>query len=227
MGPALTVIGLGASLLCIRMQTKERAALVNAHAWIVAQFVARYEGRGNGADLSEAGMLGLCEAAARFRPGKVQFATYAWNWVKGAVLEEIRLAHVVPISKRAALGKTQAPVNTPRFDDIPEEALKPKGQFHNDARTSKADRKIFRMGLFVEGVSELHADEPRRRRIAANRITALSSPDVRRVAFRALKGRTVEQIAQALEMPPGRVIRLLCEAQQQLASEAPADREAA
>ncbi len=200
------------------MQSPERAALVEAHAWIVAQFVAKYEGRGNGADLSEAGMLGLCEAAARFRPGKgVQFGTYAWNWVKGAVLEEIRTAHVVPISKRAALGKTLSPVQAIRCDHIPQ------GDIEQDNR--RVSKQMWALGLVVVAEGESVADAPRRRRVALQRIAALSSADLRRVAFRALKGRTVEQIAKGLEMPPGRVIRLLCEAQQQLAE--PAEREAA
>ncbi len=206
------------------MQPADRSALVEAHAWIVSQFVAKYDGRGNGADLREAGMLGLCEAAARFSPGKgVQFGTYAWNWVKGAVLEEIRTAHVVPISKRAALGKTLTHVKAPNIDSLPLVVDDPKA-------TGSAHRirsQLFSLGLFFEGEGETRADQPRRLRLAHRRVAALSSPDVRRVAFRALKGRTVEQIAKGLEMPPGRVIRLLCEAQQQLAELAPAEREAA
>lgn len=220
MGPALTVIGPRASLASIRMNSAERAALVKAHAWIVAQFVAKYEARSNGADLSEAGFLGLCEAAARYTPGRVRFGTYAWNWVKGAVLEEIRTAHIVPISKRAALGKTQAPVDTPRISHLPSES----GPSNDSRRVSTT---MFRLGLVVDARGEELADAPRRKRLALQKITALSSAELRRVAFRALKGRTVEQIAQALEMPPGRVVRLLCEAQQLLAAEAPSEREAA
>lgn len=201
------------------MNAAERAALVEAHSWIVAQFVAQYGRHANGADVEQAGLLGLCEAADRFEPGKgVQFRTYAWYWVKGAVLEEIRTAHVVALSKRAALGKTLAPVRAPTVVPYPAEE-------HVEAQaTSRSARRPARdlvdLGLFVSGVSEASADAPRRDRVARAKISALPTPDHRRVAFRALRGRSVEQIAQALEMPHGRVVRLLGEAEAQLGRKA-------
>lgn len=199
------------------MTAAERAALVEAHSWIVAQFVAQYGRRANGADLEQAGLLGLCEAARRFEKGKgVQFRTYAWNWVKGAVLEEIRTAHVVPMSKRAALGKTLAPVTAPRVVEMPWEDAPDADATHYD----HGRRRQIKLGLFVAADGEATADAPRRQRIARARVSGLPTPDHRRVAFRALRGRSVEQIAQALEMPPGRVVRLLGEAEAELGREA-------
>jgi len=203
----------------IRMQTAERAALVESHAWIVAQFVARYQTRGNAADLAEAGLLGLCEAARRYKPAKrVQFATYAWTWVKGAVLEELRTSHVVPVSKRAALGKTLEPVRLPRFEIVA--PTENRSQNANGGGNNGTYRRLVAQGLTVEPECEEVADLARRRRIARARVARLPTPDHRRVAFRALQGRSVEQIAEALEMPTGRVQYLLSEAQFHLSNEA-------
>lgn len=216
------------------MQQTKRAALVEQHAWIVAQFVAYYSSRGNGADLAEAGLLGLCEAAQKFKLGRgVKFATYAWLYVKGCMLEELRLAHVVPVSKRAALGKTQAPVPLIRTESLTTSGqdfegadnARPAKGFENpytdDIPSGKKHaRRLESWGLFIESTAEQSADAPLRRRAAIRRIRLLPTPELRRVAFRALRGRTVEQIATALEMPPGRVLRLLAEAEHQLEQEA-------
>ena len=200
------------------MQPADRAALVESHAWIVAQFVARYQARGNAADLAEAGLLGLCEAARRYKPAKrVQFATYAWTWVKGAVLEELRTSHIVPVSKRAALGKTQTPVRLPRFEVVAPGEERASGHGGGAGGTAK---RLKAQGLTVEPDCEQIADLARRRRIARAKIAALPTADHRRVAFRALQGRSVEQIAEALEMPTGRVQYLLSEAQFHLSKEA-------
>lgn len=80
-----------------RARDKARQELVLGHLWVVDTFVAKYKGTAPHADLREAGMLALVEAAARFEAGRVKFATYAWNWVRGHVLGEVRKSHVVPV----------------------------------------------------------------------------------------------------------------------------------
>lgn len=165
---------------------QDRAALIEAHTWIVAQFVARYGRQAPGVDLTAAGLLGLCEAASKFQPSKgAKFATYAWTWVKGRILEEIRLAHVVPISKRAALGKTKTAPTPIRIC---------------------GDSALGRL-------SAPEAESPRELRLARKRIAALPTPELRRVAFRALHGKSLEQIAVSLELDTSRVARILAEAE--------------
>jgi RNA polymerase sigma factor (sigma-70 family) len=174
----------------------ERAALVHAHLWIVSQFAARYASKASGVDLREAGLLGLCQAADRYSSRQGKFATYAWNWVKGAILEEIRLAHVIPLSKRAALGKTKAPIAFFKFC---------------------GDAVLERMEAPANDPEQL---DPERLRLARRRIDALPTPEHRRVAYRALYGRTVDQIAVSLELAPERVRRILAEAEAFLEEEA-------
>jgi RNA polymerase sigma factor (sigma-70 family) len=166
-----------------------REALIRDHLWIVAQFAARYHRKARGVDLTEAGLLGLCEAAKRYQPARgLKFATYAWNWVKGAILEEIRLTHIVPLSKRAALGKTKTAVAVFRF--CSDDSL---GRLPAPEAPERPD--------------------PGALREARRRIAALPTPEHRRVAFRALRGRSLEEIAVALELAPTRVARILAEAE--------------
>ena len=87
-----------AASLDLRARRKAAQKLVLENMWIVDSFVAKYRGTGKQADLREAGIMGLVEAANRFDPkAKNKFATYAWNWVRGHMFSEVRKSHVVPI----------------------------------------------------------------------------------------------------------------------------------
>lgn len=170
------------------MSATNREALIREHLWIVTQFAARYHRKARGVDMTEAGLLGLCEAAKRYQPAHGKFATYAWNWVKGAILEEIRLTHVVPLSKRAALGKTKTAVAVFRFC---------------------SDEPLGRL----PAPEEPEPLDPGALREARRKIAALPTPEHRRVAFRALLGRSLEEIAVSMELAPSKVARILAEAE--------------
>ncbi len=189
----------------------DRKALVRSHTWIVAQFVARYSHRSRGVDLEAAGLLGLCEAADRYDPLKgVKFATYAWNYVKGRMLEELRLTHLVPMSKRAALGKTAVPVAAPIMVAIPENDVgkdRPGPREHSSF--------CWRNGL-VQNDTAAPLDRRDRHREARELVRHISSRALRRVAFRALSGQSASEIAEGLGMTEPKVARLLRQLEDEL-----------
>lgn len=196
------------------LDSEQRAALIRTHTWIVDQFAARYRRLAQRVDIESAGLLGLCEAANFFDPSKgVKFTTYAWNWVKGRILEEVRLSHLVPVSKRVALGKTRMPAPPPPIiERIPTHDSAGNGfSRHSHHSTYCASR-----GLVSTQESDERIDRPRELRRARARISRLSSADQRRVAYRALAGQTLAQIAEGLEMSTLRASRLLREAQASL-----------
>lgn len=197
-----------------RAPALDRAALVRSHTWIVAQFVARYSHRSRGVDLESAGLLGLCEAADRYKPESgVKFATYAWNWVKGGILEELRLAHLVPMSKRAALGKTATPVIPPVMLGIP-------ANDHNHSTTLGRDidhsRFCWRNGLVSNDTTEHDLDQRQQRDQARSLVRRLPSVEHRRVGGRALAGQSAAEIAEALGMTEPKVARILRQIESEL-----------
>jgi RNA polymerase sigma factor (sigma-70 family) len=177
-------------------------SLVEKHLGIVEKFAAQYRWQkpAGGADLRAAGALGLCEAAERFRPRKgAAFSTYAWNWVKGAVLSELRRAHVVPVPEHTArkAAKSGSPIrgvvkfarNDAAFDQVDDDAPD----------------------------SESAADLSMRRRALHEAIAELDNRVHRLVIKRTLAGRTVEQIAKGMGVAEARVEELLDEARAELA----------
>lgn len=168
---------------------------MQSHLWIVDHFCGRY-GRGGGPaalDLRPAGLHGLCEAAAKFEPKKGRvFSTYAWNWVKGYVLRELRKAHVVA---------------------VPE---------HTARRAHAAGNPIRGVVVFavaeltVEGEQERQSDRAMKLRALRSAIRELEDKTARRVVRRVLRGRSIAYIAHALELPQTRVRELLAQAEQEL-----------
>lgn len=171
--------------------------LIEQHLWIVEKFAATYQKDAPHADLRAAGALGLCEAAQRFKPGRgFRFSTYAWNWVRGHVLTEVRKSHVVPL-----------PDHTVR-------AAKREG------------RVIRRVCSFVNGdshmcergrVAEESADHGMRMRALHEAIERLERYEHRHVINRTLAGRSVEQIAFGMSKTEEEVEQLITEAQSELA----------
>lgn len=175
-------------------------ALVEQHLWIVDKFASTYRASAPQADLRAAGALGLCEAARRFKPRKgAAFSTYAWNWVKGYVLSELRRAHVVPVPEHLARAASRRgePVRGvvvfahPRaFDGV-------------DGSTTDAEQ-------------ERAAERAMRHRTLHHAVEALDT-EHRHVVNRTLAGRSIEQIAKGMRCTQTRVTELLEEAQTQLA----------
>ncbi len=179
-------------------------ALVEKHLWIVDRFAATYARKAPHADLKAAGTLGLVEAAQRFRPRKgAAFSTYAWNWVKGHVLSELRRSHVVPVPEHTAraANKRGAPVrgvvkfmsSTACFD------LPPPEPEHDGAHQVESS-----------------VDRSMRLRSVHYAIEALETAEQRHVINRTLAGRTAHQIASAMGLTEARVEELLDQAREQL-----------
>lgn len=172
-------------------------ALIESNLWIVEKFARKYGPSAPQADLRSAGALGLCEAAQRFAPSMgVAFSTYAWNWVKGHVLTELRCAHVVPVpdhTARAARREGQALSRVCSF--VSPDVLDP-----DDAE------------------QEDESDRAMRRRALALALETLECPDQRRAVELTFAGRAVEQVAKAMGISQ-RAVRDLLEAAQSMLAE--------
>lgn len=170
-------------------------ALVEKHLWIVDRFAAKYQRDAPHADLKSAGALALCEAAQRFKPRKgAAFSTYAWNWVKGHMLKELRRSHVVAVpdhTVRAAARLGETITGVVRFmgpsDDPP-----------------------------VDASQEHGADQSMRRRAVHEAIERLEDRQHRHVINRTLAGRTVEQIAFGMGLTEEQVEGLIEAARENL-----------
>lgn len=169
------------------------ADLIQRHTWIVEHFCARYRQLAREADLHAAGLHGLCEAAAKFEPARGRaFSTYAWNWVKGYVLSELRRSHVVPVPEHTARKAYAAgePVRGVVVFGVPE--------------------------LPQEDEQERQSDRAMRLRAVREAARDLSDKQMRRAVLLLLEGDSVEQIAKALRLPHTRVSELLAQAEGEL-----------
>ncbi len=162
------------------------ADLIESHVWIVEHFRGRYQGVGRQADLRAAGWHGLCEAAAKFDPRRGRaFSTYAWNWVKGYMLAEMRRSHVVVVPEHTARKAMSegAPVRGVVVFGLPD--------------------------FEVEDEQERQSDRAMRLRAVRAVIAEIEDPAVRDVVSRVLRGESCEQIAAELGLTQPRVAALL------------------
>jgi RNA polymerase sigma factor (sigma-70 family) len=178
-----------------------QTALAHQHVWIAEKIAARYVHVAPTADLRAAGALGLAEAASRFQPRRgLRFSTYAWPWVKGAVLAELRRNHVVPVAEWTAR-KDSREGRSPRVVVVFGALDTDKGGATDDADQEEAADRDMRL----RGV-----------RIAVSR---LADPGHRRVIEATLEGRTPEQIGEDLGLCEERVRQLLREATNEIRTE--------
>lgn len=172
--------------------------LIQKHFWIVDRFVAAYSAPGLGrlADLRAAGVLGLVEAARRYnRRRRTAFSTYAWNWVKGCILSELRRGHVVPVPEHMA-----------------RRACKEGTPIRGVVRFLHGD-------IPVAGEQEPTSARAMQRRAVRQALDALHDPWQRAVIERTLAGQPIRQIAKGLKLTHRRVEELITEAQTILAGE--------
>lgn len=170
--------------------------LIRSHFWIVDRFAAAYRAPGRTADLHAAGVLGLVEAARRYRRKRgTAFSTYAWNWVKGCMLSELRRGHVVPVPEHMA---------------------------RRACKDGTPIRGVVRFGATVvpvDGDQEQTSERAMQRRALRLVLDALQNPEHRAVIDRTLGGQSVRQIAKGLKLTHRRVEELITEAQTILAGE--------
>jgi len=179
-------------------------ALVEKHLWIVDKFAATYKNKAPHADLKAAGRLGLVEAAQRFRPRKgAAFSTYAWNWVKGHILSELRRSHVVPVPEHTARAANK------RGASIRGVVKFMGGDKAFDLPDPEPEK---------DGAHQLERDVDRsmRRRAVHYAVEGLENPQQRHVINRTLAGRTVAQIALGMGLTEARVEEILEQAREQL-----------
>lgn len=180
-------------------------ALVEKHLWIVDRFAATYAKKAPHADLKAAGRLGLCEAAQRFRPRKgAAFSTYAWNWVKGHILSELRRSHVVPVPEHTARAANK------RGASIRGVVKFMGGDKAFDLPDPEPERDSAHQ-------LEKSVDRSMQRRAVHYAIEALEDPAHRHVINRTLAGRSVEQIAKGMGLSASAVDELIEQAQTLLA----------
>jgi RNA polymerase sigma factor (sigma-70 family) len=167
--------------------------LVQSHLWIVDAIAHKYWDKGPpGSDLLAAGALGLVEAAQRFEPARgMRFSTYAWNWVKGHVLGELRRCHVVPVPEHTARKACK--------DGEPISGVMVFGERHR--------------AFGAAGEQEPAAERGMRLRALHFAVADLGDDSHRHVISRTLAGRTPEQIGKGMGLGAERVRQLLKEAQ--------------
>ena len=202
------------------------AALVEPHLWIVDHFVTRYQPQAPHADLHAAGVLGLVEAADRFNPrGGRKFPTYAWLWVKGQVLREVRRSHLVTVPEHDVRRANAAgtPVRTRVWRSVPE--LNPtEWQNYGEDETASAGRgpangrwgigcrrmlAAAMVTLSGDPEQERRADHGMRLRALGGCIRDLPDPLMRRAVRRTLAGDSVAEVAVALSITQARVVEIL------------------
>jgi len=196
-------------------------SLVVDHLWIVERFEAQYQQSAPHADLRAAGALGLVEAAQRFEPERgLRFSTYAWNWVKGHVLSELRRAHVVPVPEHTARKacKDGEPVSKVVIS-FEHQAFLKKSSDYTGERFVASRLMALAAQTSHAPTQESAADRGMRLRALGDAVARLDNKMHRHVMNRTLSGRSIEQIARAMKLSEERVRLWLREAQALLAEE--------
>jgi RNA polymerase sigma factor for flagellar operon FliA len=91
-------------------------------------------------DLVQAGMIGLIDAALKFKEGEAQFSTYAAQRIKGSILDELRSSDWLPRNARklnkdidrATLKLKQNLLRTPTDSEIAKELGMNLSAFHQE-----------------------------------------------------------------------------------------------
>lgn len=75
------------------MTNTVRNALMLEHTGLVKKVANAFDG-GSLAfeDLAQAGQFGLAKAVERYKPGKMRFSSYAYPWIRDAIIHEIAWA---------------------------------------------------------------------------------------------------------------------------------------
>lgn len=193
-------------------------ALVVDHLWIVERFRGVYwRNAPRGADLKAAGVLGLVEAAQRFDPARgMRFSTYAWNWVKGHMLSEIRRSHVVAVPEHTA---RRACKDGESVIDVVEFSGDADHQPETKERRFRGKAPHLSINVEDGASQERAADRAMRLRALGEAVARLDNKMHRHVMHRTLSGRSIEQIARAMKLSEERVRLWIREAQALLAEE--------
>lgn len=188
-------------------------ALIRDHLWIVERVKARLP-RQSAADLRAAGLLGLVEAATRYDPERGRFVSWAWTFVRGQMLRELRRCHVVAVGEHTvrARAKTDDPVR-----GVVVRANVSDGFAVNFTSTAPGHRLFTPLtcdGGSPEERREQEGDADRAMRARALREAArwLPDPAHRKVIEATLDGKTPRQIAAWMKVGAERVRQLIKEA---------------
>lgn len=208
------------------MRDAPLAALVEAHLWIVGHFVSRYQQQAPHADLHAAGAHGLVEAAVRFQPQQGRkFTTYAWLWVKGYVLQEVRRSHLVVVPEHDVRRANAAgtPIRYQAIYGLPElnpsewtwgeenlEATRGANMHHR-----RGAALLVRQMRAADSEQETVSDRSMMLRALRSAVDELE-PELRAVVSLSLDGKSAEEIAQTLQCPRTRVGELLAQAEAEL-----------
>lgn len=137
-------------------------------------------------DLLVVAEAAVYEALTRFDPGRgVQFRTYAWTWVKGRLLREVRDWSPIPAHRQRALahGAERRPYEylAQSLDALPDYE-----EWMAEARDPGADEALRAVEAGAEGEAVWRA------------VASLSEPLREVVLLRFLEGLTVEETAARL-----------------------------
>ncbi len=208
-------------------QQSERDALILDHLWLVRHVLGRLRaylpGRVDEENLESAGLLGLVSAASSFDPTRgVQFKTYAYLRIRGAILDELRRNCPFPhqmvqmiVKVRRAMNLLAAPLS---LEDIERQTGLNRNQVLDclaALRLLDGDPADGSMGVLSRledhrtKAPEDAAVEAERRSILAEAIRALPERERLAVTLYFLEDLRLKEIGQLLNRSESRVSRLL------------------
>jgi RNA polymerase sigma factor FliA len=180
-------------------------------------------------NLEAAGVLGLVEAAQQFDPRRgVEFKTFAYHRIRGAILDELRRNCPVPqhVLERWAeirrvwerLGEHVTPADLARECDLTEEEVEGCLEAIRLTQPATWDEELANIARSGHGDEqpERALDEADQLRLLANAIEQL--PERLRIVLSLyhLENLRLKEIGEVLELSESRVSRLLTQAEMRL-----------
>jgi RNA polymerase sigma factor for flagellar operon FliA len=173
-------------------------------------------------NLEAAGILGLVEAAGKFRPELgIRFGTYAYPRVRGAVLDELRRNHSLPQNVFVRLARLRKACETLSCGSTVEALSRAAGLSPAEVLDSLAAMRLLSMSS-LEGrgtsreVTDRRQDRPDRRaeqaeqnRLVVETLAALPERERRAVTLYYLEDLRLRQVGDVLGLSESRVSRLL------------------
>jgi RNA polymerase sigma factor for flagellar operon FliA len=205
----------------------ERDGLILEHLWLVRHVLGRLRaylpGRVDEENLESAGVLGLVAAANSFDPARgVQFKTYAYLRIRGAILDELRRNCPFPhqmvqmiVKVRRAMNALAAPCS---LEQLERETGLSRDQVLDCLAALRVldgapgDESMGALSRLVDHRTQGPEDaalEAERRKILAEAIQALPDRERLVVTLYFLEDLRLKEIGQVLNRSESRVSRLL------------------
>jgi RNA polymerase sigma factor FliA len=210
-------------------QRDRREELILGHLPLVRHIIGRLAAKlPYGIDLENleaAGTLGLVEAANRFEPERgIQFRTYAYTRVRGAILDELRRNCPFPQELLERMGRVRKVMQTMTPPVRIEALAAATGLSENDVNECLTAIRLTRVvswekiaepsdGDTVHQRPEMHMEDVERKRLLVQAIATLPESERLAVTLYYMEDLRLKEIGRVLQLSESRVSRLLKAAQ--------------